>query len=140
RRRARAGRSSNRRGPTDPTSAPQTCTSRARIPPQHSSTRDTAGAARWRRWAAEVGYLWAQPQRSEDRRGGKDGESGRTRGQAEDGIRGFHVTGVLTCALPISSARTGRQVLESPSSHGSDLRTANVHVTSTDTPATLVDT
>src|SRR5690606_39363632 len=28
--------------------------------------------------------------------------------QAEDGIRGFHVTGVQTCALPISDdARTG---------------------------------
>src|SRR5690606_7104709 len=28
--------------------------------------------------------------------------------QAEDGIRDFHVTGVQTCALPISLARTGR--------------------------------
>src|SRR5690606_39410870 len=26
--------------------------------------------------------------------------------QAEDGIRDFHVTGVQTCALPISQART----------------------------------
>src|SRR5690606_39295466 len=28
--------------------------------------------------------------------------------QAEDGIRDFHVTGVQTCALPISSARVSR--------------------------------
>src|SRR5690606_39818877 len=28
--------------------------------------------------------------------------------QAEDGIRDFHVTGVQTCALPISSAVEGR--------------------------------
>src|SRR5690606_40815386 len=27
--------------------------------------------------------------------------------QAEDGIRDFHVTGVQTCALPISEGRTG---------------------------------
>src|SRR5690606_40509048 len=27
--------------------------------------------------------------------------------QAEDGIRDFHVTGVQTCALPISGSRTG---------------------------------
>src|SRR5690606_40895807 len=27
--------------------------------------------------------------------------------QAEDGIRDFHVTGVQTCALPISSVREG---------------------------------
>src|SRR6266511_4493299 len=28
--------------------------------------------------------------------------------QAEDGIRGFHVTGVQTCALPISPTRCSR--------------------------------
>src|SRR5690606_42146954 len=28
--------------------------------------------------------------------------------QAEDGIRGFHVTGVQTCALPISNSRARR--------------------------------
>src|SRR5690606_39571837 len=32
--------------------------------------------------------------------------------QAEDGIRGFHVTGVQTCALPISSWRGFRSMLE----------------------------
>src|SRR5690606_40981087 len=31
--------------------------------------------------------------------------------QAEDGIRDFHVTGVQTCALPISIERLGRRVL-----------------------------
>src|SRR5690606_40814374 len=30
--------------------------------------------------------------------------------QAEDGIRDFHVTGVQTCALPISGCRAGRPV------------------------------
>src|SRR6266511_4902218 len=30
--------------------------------------------------------------------------------QAEDGIRDFHVTGVQTCALPISLANTTRRV------------------------------
>src|SRR5690606_40401530 len=29
--------------------------------------------------------------------------------QAEDGIRDFHVTGVQTCALPISSCSRGRE-------------------------------
>src|SRR5215475_3086375 len=29
--------------------------------------------------------------------------------QAEDGIRDFHVTGVQTCALPISTSRSTRQ-------------------------------
>src|SRR5690606_39345349 len=29
--------------------------------------------------------------------------------QAEDGIRDFHVTGVQTCALPISCGRPGRR-------------------------------
>src|SRR5690606_40964159 len=30
--------------------------------------------------------------------------------QAEDGIRDFHVTGVQTCALPISGAKVGAMV------------------------------
>src|SRR5439155_16884016 len=33
--------------------------------------------------------------------------------QAEDGIRDGHVTGVLTCALPISWASAGAQLLSS---------------------------
>src|SRR5690606_27251249 len=42
--------------------------------------------------------------RSEERRVGKEsgGCEARRRFQAEDGIRDFHVTGVQTCALPIS--------------------------------------
>src|SRR3712207_9336362 len=32
--------------------------------------------------------------------------------QAEDGIRDIGVTGVQTCALPISSARSGKKVME----------------------------
>src|SRR5438874_441631 len=40
--------------------------------------------------------------RSEERRVGKEGRSRWTRGQAEDGIRDLYVTGVQTCALPIS--------------------------------------
>src|SRR5690606_40935107 len=31
--------------------------------------------------------------------------------QAEDGIRDFHVTGVQTCALPISSSRSMRSMI-----------------------------
>src|SRR5690606_40615191 len=34
--------------------------------------------------------------------------------QAEDGIRDFHVTGVQTCALPISSCSAGRASSRSP--------------------------
>src|SRR5690606_39880633 len=33
--------------------------------------------------------------------------------QAEDGIRDFHVTGVQTCALPISGKTPGRRLLVS---------------------------
>src|SRR5690606_41127888 len=33
--------------------------------------------------------------------------------QAEDGIRGFHVTGVQTCALPIYSVNTNNAVASS---------------------------
>src|SRR5690606_32298528 len=40
--------------------------------------------------------------RSEERRVGKEGRARWGRDQAEDGIRDFHVTGVQTCALPIS--------------------------------------
>src|SRR5690606_39372836 len=32
--------------------------------------------------------------------------------QAEDGIRAFHVTGVQTCALPISTARDPQRATE----------------------------
>src|SRR5437867_2005736 len=39
--------------------------------------------------------------RSEERRVGKEGRTGRARDQAEDGIRDRTVTGVQTCALPI---------------------------------------
>src|SRR5690606_40949139 len=38
--------------------------------------------------------------------------------QAEDGIRVFHVTGVQTCALPISGKRTEKLPLPSAASHG----------------------
>src|SRR5436309_1409026 len=40
--------------------------------------------------------------RSEERCVGKECRSRRVPHQAEDGIRDFHVTGVQTCALPIS--------------------------------------
>src|SRR5437660_1182828 len=40
--------------------------------------------------------------RSEERRVGKECTYRRTTAQAEDGIRDGHVTGVQTCALPIS--------------------------------------
>src|SRR5690606_30691727 len=43
--------------------------------------------------------------RSEERRVGKEWRSGGAPEQAEDGIRDFHVTGVQTCALPISTRR-----------------------------------
>src|SRR5690348_2014722 len=42
--------------------------------------------------------------RSEERRVGKECRSRRSRDQAEDGIRDGRVTGVQTCALPISGA------------------------------------
>src|SRR5690606_40344983 len=38
--------------------------------------------------------------------------------QAEDGIRDFHVTGVQTCALPISPDRRGRSPRRSPRPSG----------------------
>src|SRR5690349_19439477 len=41
--------------------------------------------------------------RSEERRVGKEGRGRGSRGQAEDGIRDLYVTGVQTCALPISA-------------------------------------
>src|SRR5690606_40494502 len=48
--------------------------------------------------------------------------------QAEDGIRDFHVTGVQTCALPISVlalvAPRGLLVLDNPTSTGSGPATA----------------
>src|SRR5690606_41081224 len=44
--------------------------------------------------------------------------------QAEDGIRGFHVTGVQTCALPISS--TWRASSERPPTWSSGLGTESV--------------
>src|SRR5205823_4108945 len=49
--------------------------------------------------------------RSEERRVGKEGRNGGVTYQAEDGIRGKLVTGVQTCALPISCAtpRGGRR-------------------------------
>src|SRR5690606_34212832 len=49
--------------------------------------------------------------RSEERRGGKEREPRRATYQAEDGIRDFHVTGVQTCALPISEVATARSGL-----------------------------
>src|SRR5690625_7578409 len=52
--------------------------------------------------------------------------------QAEDGIRDGHVTGVQTCALPISSARSGPP----PSSHQSALApTSRRRATATTTAA-----
>src|SRR5690606_26234668 len=44
-------------------------------------------------------YQFPKKLRSEERRVGKEGRAQRW---AEDGIRDFHVTGVQTCALPIS--------------------------------------
>src|SRR5699024_5289784 len=43
--------------------------------------------------------------RSEERRVGKSGKGRSRTERAEDGIRGRNVTGVQTCALPISSLR-----------------------------------
>src|SRR5690606_40267524 len=37
--------------------------------------------------------------------------------QAEDGIRDFHVTGVQTCALPISISSSSRRVIPSGASY-----------------------
>src|SRR5438046_857899 len=47
-------------------------------------------------------YFWHRA-RSEERRVGTEGSERRMRYQAEDGIRDWSVTGVQTCALPISS-------------------------------------
>src|SRR5207302_4986285 len=44
--------------------------------------------------------------------------------QAEDGIRDFHVTGVQTCALPISLTQTHCHHLLPPSRGGKRLRKA----------------
>src|SRR2546426_458198 len=46
--------------------------------------------------------------------------------QAEDGIRDYKVTGVQTCALPISPGRAGRRVRRGPRSptRGPGARTA----------------
>src|SRR5690625_2238264 len=62
--------------------------------------------------------------RSEERRVGKEGRCVEVATQAEDGIRGGHVTGVQTCALPIyegwmvdiekaheESVRTGKPIM-----------------------------
>src|SRR5690606_6458286 len=46
--------------------------------------------------------------RSEERRVGKEWRSGGVAYRAEDGIRVFHVTGVQTCALPISTSKPSR--------------------------------
>src|SRR5690606_22252885 len=54
------------------------------------------------------GDLEYADERSEERRVGKEGRAGGGAAQAEDGIRDFHVTGVQTCALPISSAPSCR--------------------------------
>src|SRR5690606_41106600 len=53
--------------------------------------------------------------------------------QAEDGIRDFHVTGVQTCALPISDAATdlsatARARIETPASRRLDRRAIEVAV------------
>src|SRR5690606_27161304 len=61
---------------------------------------------------ASVAILKASPnraaaERSEERRVGKEARARRSRDQAEDGIRDFHVTGVQTCALPISQLQRG---------------------------------
>src|SRR5690606_33048358 len=55
-------------------------------------------AASLRKGTGAVGFST----RSEERRVGKERKSGWWQCQAEDGIRYFHVTGVQTCALPIS--------------------------------------
>src|SRR5437879_2327453 len=44
-----------------------------------------------------------EPARSEERRVGEEGTCRRRAGEAVDGIRDTSVTGVQTCALPISS-------------------------------------
>src|SRR5437870_1323498 len=49
--------------------------------------------------------LAKQVHRSEERRVGKERTSRSATGQAEDGIRDGHVTGVQTCALPIWCTR-----------------------------------
>src|SRR5690606_13048479 len=50
--------------------------------------------------------------------------------QAEDGIRDFHVTGVQTCALPISSAEPElRQLYEDAVAAGADAKAAANWVT-----------
>src|SRR5690606_40606268 len=38
--------------------------------------------------------------------------------QAEDGIRDFHVTGVQTCALPISRTQPCQEATDAQSGHG----------------------
>src|SRR5690554_3552848 len=50
----------------------------------------------------------AQSARSEERRVGKECRSRWSRYQAEDGIRDADVTGVQTCALPISKSSSNR--------------------------------
>src|SRR5690606_9107453 len=64
--------------------------------------RGTVATGRVERGTIKVGDE-VQIVRSEERRGGKTG--GCRWRRAEDGIRDFHVTGVQTCALPISLVR-----------------------------------
>src|SRR5690606_40828346 len=48
--------------------------------------------------------------------------------QAEDGIRGFHVTGVQTCALPISAATLPEPALRPEVAQQVEIRTFRVGV------------
>src|SRR5438552_1896345 len=54
-----------------------------------------------------------RPVRSEERRVGKESRNRWPRRHIEDGIRGDLVTGVQTCALPISISRAGTNVFRS---------------------------
>src|SRR5690349_23155450 len=47
--------------------------------------------------------------------------------QAEDGIRDLYVTGVQTCALPISPRRTSRAIASLPDSSASSRRSLANH-------------
>src|SRR5690606_41080610 len=54
--------------------------------------------------------------------------------QAEDGIRDFHVTGVQTCALPISEKKSSMRHLSDNQSARRPLRVRRTYLFSTTTP------
>src|SRR5699024_4912623 len=72
-------------------------------PPRRHLTTEDQEAGLIQRWPSPL-TTRAELGRSEERRVGKECRDREEKTQAEDGIRDRNVTGVQTCALPISVA------------------------------------